>query len=194
MNAEQLNKTIGSQWPNEPEPIILQIIDDVNQNVGPEQNIQDFYDVVFNLETAVGFGLDIWGRIVNISREIGNVAPGEYFGFYNPAFTIPDQVYTPWNNAPFYNANDILDTITVNDEIFRKMILGKAYANIMPAVAPTFNRIFDILLGPGNGVVIDNLDMTIQYNFFVPIDLVLGTIIYDTNLLPVPAAVKVIQT
>lgn len=31
--------------------------------------VKNWYDVVFNLETATGYGLDVWGLILNRSRE-----------------------------------------------------------------------------------------------------------------------------
>lgn len=64
-NVEQ---TIISQYGNS--AAISALIQGMNENIDPAADIDNFYNFVFNVETAQGFGLDIWGRIVNVSREI----------------------------------------------------------------------------------------------------------------------------
>lgn len=65
VNVEQ---TIISQYGNS--STIGQLIQFMNENIDPSADIDNFYDFVFNVETAQGFGLDIWGRIVGISRTV----------------------------------------------------------------------------------------------------------------------------
>lgn len=60
-NVEQ---TIISQYANS--PTILQLVQDIDSYLDPAADIDNFYDVVWNVDTAVGFGLDIWGRIVGL--------------------------------------------------------------------------------------------------------------------------------
>jgi Protein of unknown function (DUF2612) len=38
----------------------------MNENIDPCADLDAFYNVVWNVDTAVGFGLDIWGRIVGL--------------------------------------------------------------------------------------------------------------------------------
>jgi hypothetical protein len=61
INVEQ---TIISQYGNS--ATISQLIYNMNENIDPRADIDNFYDVVWNVDTAVGFGLDIWGRIVGL--------------------------------------------------------------------------------------------------------------------------------
>lgn len=78
INVEQ---TIISQFGNS--STIGQLIQNMNENIDPRADLDNFYDFVFNIETAQGFGLDIWGRIVNISREI----------FTNPVTYLDDTAF-----------------------------------------------------------------------------------------------------
>lgn len=77
-NVEQ---TIISQYGNS--AAISALIYGMNENIQPDTNIDDFYNFVFNVETAQGFGLDIWGRIVNISRAV----------FTNPVTYLSDDAF-----------------------------------------------------------------------------------------------------
>lgn len=61
INVEQ---TIISQYGNS--AAITQLIQNMNAYIDPRADIDNFFDVVWNVETAEGFGLDIWGRIVGL--------------------------------------------------------------------------------------------------------------------------------
>jgi hypothetical protein len=65
---QNVEQTIISQYGNS--ATISALINNMNAYIDPCSDIDNFYDFVFNVETAQGFGLDIWGRIVNISREV----------------------------------------------------------------------------------------------------------------------------
>jgi len=47
---------------------ISKLIQNMNDYIDPCADIDNFYDFIFNVDTAQGFGLDIWGRIVNVER------------------------------------------------------------------------------------------------------------------------------
>lgn len=65
INIEQ---TIASQYGNS--PTLLQLIYNMNENIDPRADIDGFFDFIWNVDTAQGFGLDIWGRIVGVNRTI----------------------------------------------------------------------------------------------------------------------------
>ncbi len=74
--------TILSQYANS--PTITQMLANIQQYLDPTGNIDDFYDDVWNIQTAQGYGLDVWGRIVGVNRilQVSNTA---YFGFIGPS-------------------------------------------------------------------------------------------------------------
>ena len=51
-------------------PTIYQILADFRENIDPTPDIWTFYDNVFNIATAQGVGLDIWGAIIGMDRTI----------------------------------------------------------------------------------------------------------------------------
>lgn len=65
INVEQ---TIISQYGNS--PTLLALIQNMNDNIDPRADIDNFFNFIWNVDTAQGFGLDIWGRIVGINRII----------------------------------------------------------------------------------------------------------------------------
>jgi hypothetical protein len=61
-------QTVVSQYGNS--PTILALIESFNAAVDPSADIDNFYAWVWDVATAQGFGLDIWGRIVGVSRTV----------------------------------------------------------------------------------------------------------------------------
>ena len=61
-------KTVISQYGNS--PTILSLIESFNAAVDPSADIDNFLTYVFDIATAQGFGLDIQGRIVGVTRTI----------------------------------------------------------------------------------------------------------------------------
>ena len=51
-------------------PRISQLLDDIKYYFNDENFWDDFYTKIWNIETATKIGLDIWGAIVNIPRNL----------------------------------------------------------------------------------------------------------------------------
>ena len=49
---------------------IVSILESCREHILPDSDIVAFFDNIFNVATAVGYGLDIWGNIVGVSRFI----------------------------------------------------------------------------------------------------------------------------
>lgn len=71
-------QTILSQYANS--PIITGLIERFADALDQTQNISNFFDLMFNLDTAVGYGLDVWGRIVGVNRTL-QLPNAVWFGF-----------------------------------------------------------------------------------------------------------------
>lgn len=78
---QNVEQTIVSQYANS--PTLVQLITNMNEYIDPSADIDNFYNVVWNVDTAIGFGLDIWGEIVGVSREI----------FTNPVTYLDDDAF-----------------------------------------------------------------------------------------------------
>jgi len=58
--------TILSQFANS--VTIINLVTKMNEWIRPDADLDNFYNFVFNVTTAQGFGLDIWGSIVGVNR------------------------------------------------------------------------------------------------------------------------------
>lgn len=131
--------TIISQYANS--PTLVQMIDSLHQQITPDSNFQMFYDYIWNIDTAQGFGLDILGRIVNLPRQL-NIP--EIFGFPIPA-------------GPY----------SMTDDQYRQALKFKAMSNIIDSSAFSINSQMRMLSnGRGNAFVQHTGTMLIKYTFF----------------------------
>ncbi len=176
-------KTVISQYANSGR--MLGIVSSFADAIQQKTNIDAFYDKVWNIDTAEGYGLDVWGRIVVINRVLRVTT--RFFGFEEGG---PD--YDPFNVSPFYSGGSPTQNYVLTDDAYRVLILAKALANITFGSIPGLNNILQQLF-PGRGpcYVVDNLDMTMTYTFgFVPTPAELA-IITGSNVLPRPTGVAV---
>jgi hypothetical protein len=176
-------QTVLSQYANS--PVLVALIQALNQAIDREIDFDAFYATVWNVQTAVGFGLDILGRIVGVTRAL-YVPDTSYLGFagVTGALTFADGI--------FYGGGNFTPNYKLADEAFRKVILAKAALNITNGSTPAINAILTALFpGYGNVYVIDNRDMTMVYYFSVNPSKVDFAIASQSGVLPRPAGVSV---
>lgn len=176
--------TLLSQYANSPR--IYAILSGLNDTINPSAQIEDFYNMVFNLDTAKGFGLDIWGRIVGISRNVPtSVGTDDAFGF--------EDGFTPFNDAPFATYSSKFTSFALPDSLYRQLIIIKAYANILYATAPNINKFLKYIFNKRAYYRVIG-GMHAEYVFeFQPSDFE-RLIIYRLGILPVPCGVSVEYT
>ncbi len=61
-----VERTVISQYGQS--PTIRALIDSMNDSIDPRADLDAFYRAYWNVDTATGPGLDIWGRIVGVRR------------------------------------------------------------------------------------------------------------------------------
>ena len=149
---------------------------------------QNFYDFVWNLPTAQGFGLDILGKIVGVSRLLQIVETGAFFGFD----TGSPESWQPFGQAPFYAGPSSSMAYYLTDSAYRTLIAVKAASNIAATTAPAINQILQSLFaGRGLCYVADTGNMTMQYVFTFPLTSVEYAILTQSGVPPHPAGVAV---
>lgn len=170
-------------WQYQGSPTILSLIASMAAAIDPTLDLDTFYDYVWNIDTAQGFGLDIWGRIVGVGR-VYPIATGGYFGFEEATDS------AGWNQGVFYGGGQATQNYALSDPAYRQLILAKAMANVLDGGVAAINRLLMIMFaGRGNAYVIDNNDMSMTYAFgfaLTPVDL---TIIENSGVLPQPAGI-----
>lgn len=183
-----IENTIISQYANS--PTITQLVRNFDEYVDPRADIDQFFDYVFNVMTAQGFGLDIWGRIVGVSRELSLPPVYENFGF---AEALPDAL--EFDVGTFFSGiTPDTDIYSLSDDAYRQLIMIKALSNISACSAAAINQLISNLFsGRGRCYVNDLGNMAMRYAFefaLSPVDL---AIITRSGALPRPAGVSAIS-
>lgn len=177
--------TVISQYANS--PTLVQLIESFAGYVDPTYEYDNFYDLIWNVATAQGYGLDVWGRIVGVSRVL-QVATGVNLGLTGPSGNSGDSL----NVAPFYSGAPLTSNYALSDDAFRTLIYAKAMANISDGSTPSINAILMILFGAGGNVyVTDGGNLTMTYTFSYVPSLVDQTIVEQSGALPRPSGVAV---
>lgn len=171
-------KTIIAQYANS--AILTRLIENMDSYLDPTLNFQNFFDQVFNVDTAIGHGLDVWGRIVGVSRVLSVPSSDEYLGFQE---ALPGS--EPFNQAPFFSGQQVTDNFILSDNAYRTLIFVKALANICDGSIPAINQILlNLFPNRGNCYVVDNLNMTMAYKFEFVISSLELAIIAQSGALP----------
>lgn len=182
-------QTVASQYANS--PTLLALIHSFDQCIDPSADFDAFYDTVWNVETAQGFGLDIWGRIVNVSRDLKVVGAMAYFGF-SEAYTAPTASTgpQPFGQAPLYLNAPATQTYSLSDDAYRTLILTKALFNISDCSIPSINKLLSRLFsGRGRCYVTDAGGMEMRFVFefaLMPFEI---SILTQSGVMPRPAGV-----
>lgn len=177
--------TVLSQYANS--PIIMQLVQNLSAYFDQTKNLDDFYDVIFNINTAQGYGLDIWGRIVGVNRVL-QVSAGLTFGF-EEAGTVSA---VGFNQGNFFSGGALTNNVALSDDAFRILIFAKALSNISDGSIASINQILlSLFPGRGNCYIVDGLNMTMTYTFTFATTDVEKAIIQGSGILPKPTGVQV---
>lgn len=181
---ENVEQTIISQYANSPS--IIQLIESMNDYIDPRTNMQNFYDFVWNLDIAQGFGLDVWGKIVGVSRSLRVTDPKDYFGF-------KDSEYQPFDQAPFFDERVPIGTVYIlDDEQYRVLIITKALANISATNAKALNVLLRQLFNNRRCYVEDVGGMQVNYVFEFELTNLEYAIVTQSGVMQKPAGVTIV--
>lgn len=184
--------TVISQYANS--DILDQLIVDFAQYLDQTANFDAFFDLIWNVDTAQGIGLDIWGRIVGVNRVLQLPAnPLPYLGTEEAG---TPTLLTPYNVAPFYSGAPLTNNFALSDDAFRLLIFAKALANICDGSIPAINQLLlNLFPNLGNCYVADGQNMTMTYVFSFILSPVQFAIVQNSGVLPraTGVAVNIVQ-
>lgn len=136
-----IDATVQSQYAASPH--IRALVDAFWAAVNPDADIELIYNNMINIDTAVGFGLDVWGRIVAIGREyVSRDNSNPYWGYEAPP-GIENPRMRNFGNAPFYK--EITGKVRLSDSAYRTYIFLKAMINIGDGSLASLNRMIRVL-------------------------------------------------
>lgn len=178
-------QTVLSQYANS--PIITQMISDFFDDVDQTKNLDDFFNMMFDVYTAVGYGLDCWGTIVAVNRVLKLPTGTQYLG-WDEGGTVD---YAPFNQAPWYSGQKLTDRYILTDDGFRVLIIAKALANICDGSIPAINKILRTLFsGSGKAYCTDEGGMAMTYTFEFVLSPLQYAIVTQSGVLPTPTGVS----
>ncbi|MFT8445199.1 MAG: DUF2612 domain-containing protein [Acetobacter orientalis] len=181
-----VQKTVLSQYSCA--PTLNALIEAWNQTLDPTRLLETWFTNIWNLDTAQGYGLDVWGRIVGVERVL-TLSTDSFFGFAEPQ----DLTLQPFNAAPWYSGTQTTSNYRLSDEAFRQLISAKALANITDGSITSLNAILMTLFaGQGDVWVADTGTMTLTYTFNFAPSAVQVSLIQSSGVLMRPAGVRVI--
>jgi len=166
-----------SQYANSPK--IVKLVDGLTGMFSNAKLIKDWFDIVYNLKTAKGFGLDIWGRILNQGRN---------FVYTNPVSGVETDYYLRGNmtiDGTYFSADQIEDT-------YRTILFMKALSYITNATENSLNELLQFYFSERGGkcYVIQYGTMKIRYVFEFPVNK-LEKSIFTSDVMPKPTGVGI---
>jgi len=163
-----------SQYANSPKYVSL--YNGLTELFNNAQTIEDWYNVVFNLKTAEGFGLDIWGKILNQGRQ---------FSYNDNGTTV--NVYLGGEQT----IGGITYSAEYMESMYRTVLFLKALSNVTNCTIASMNNLLQFFYNRRGGVyVLEYNPMEIRYVFeFYVSDL--EKAIFTTEVMPRPTGVGI---
>ncbi len=186
-----LDLTLISQYAQS--PVLTQLIANFAQYFDQSANWNNFYQYVWNIDTAQGFGLDFWGAILGVSRYLEIPATADYLGFHGADGTSSGY---PFDVGVFFDGATATQTYALPDPEYRTLLYAKAFANICRCSIPVLNQLMRLLFSAyGDAYCLDNGNMQMTwYLGFSPTAVQLA-IVQQSGVLPHPTGVLVnVQT
>lgn len=178
--------TILSQYANS--PILTKLIGNFAGYLDETANMDQFYNLIWNVDTAQGYGLDVWGRIVGVNRVL-SLPVGSYLGFTDSSGGSSGDSF---GVSPFFAGTPITNNFALSDDDFRVLIFAKALSNISDGSIPAINQLLlNLFPTLGNSYVTDGEDMTMTYTFSTDLTPVQLAIVQQSGVLPKPVGVLV---
>lgn len=182
-----VERTVISQYGQS--PTMLALIDNMNEYIDPTVDMDEFYRMVWNIDTAEGVFLDLWGRIIGVGRRLFIAENDPILGFDNPS-SPPD--WTPFGYGRFASGNEAGggEAVDLPDDAYRVLILTKALSNIVATSARSLNQLLRNLF-PNRGRVfvrdLGGMEMQFVFNFaLTPVEY---AIVAQSGALPHPGGV-----
>ena len=183
-----LDLTVISQYAQS--PVLMQMIADFSQWFDQSANWNNFYLYVWNIDTAQGFGLDFWGKVLGVTRYLLLPVTAEFLGLTGSDGTASGY---PFDVGVFFDGSTDTQTYALPDQDYRMLLYAKAFANICRTCIPVMNQLLRLLFSSyGDAYVLDDGGMQMTYYFGWALTPIQSAIVSSSGVLPVPTGVAVV--
>lgn len=181
--AFDVAQVILSQYANS--PVLVALLRRLNDAIDQGANIDAFYTNVWNIRSATGYGLDVWGRIVGVNRVL-RVPKGGTLGWREAGDA------ESFGTGIWAGRGSLTNNYALSDDAFRRLVLAKAALNITDGSIPAINRaLMTLFPDHGNCYVRDDGGMAMTYVFGATLSPLELAIVSQSGVLPKPAGVSV---
>ena len=172
--------TVISQYVTD--PVVMALIGGFADAMDQSGNIAQFFDLIWNIDSAEGYGLDMWGRILGLSRSL-IILPSDYFG-------TAEGGYMPFGDGPLYSGVFAPDATDMTDVQYKRLLLVKAAVNIGDSSASTVNGLLHQIFGPERICYVEDLgNMIMVLTFEFDMEAWESAAISQTGIIPRPSGV-----
>jgi hypothetical protein len=176
-------ETILKQYANS--PTIEWIVEAFSDAIRPDVDIDKFFSSIYNIDTADSYGLDCWGKIVDISRGMKISTTAASFGFRGGG-------RQPFNQAPFGTNIPSTGAYRLSNAAYRKLIILKATSNVTDCSIKSINSMLQYYFADrGLAFVADNRNMSMEYVFNFYLTPEETSILQNSGVFPRPSGVLV---
>jgi len=163
-----------SQYANSPK--YLNIYNGLTELFNNSQTIEDWYNIVYNLNTAYGYGLDIWGKILNQGRQFSYTSNG-----------VTEYVYLGGEQT----IDGVTYTAEQMEETYRLVLFLKALSNISGCTIASLNELLGFYFrNRGRAYVLEYGVMEIRYVFQFYVNK-FEKAIFTSSVMPKPTGVLI---
>ena len=182
-----INLTVISQYAQS--PVLMQLTQDFSQWFDQSANWNNFYQYVWNIDSAQGFGLDFWGEVLGVSRYLKIPNAAAYLGLTGSDGTSSGSAF---DVGVFFDGATSTQTYALLDDQYRTLLYAKALANICRTSIPLLNQLLMTLFaGYGDSYVEDNGNMAMTFYLgWTPTAIQLA-ILEQSGVVPHPTGVAV---
>lgn len=179
--------TVYAQYANS--PALISMLQSMTAAIDPYLTLDDFYNDVWNIDTAKSYGLAIWGRIVGVSNVL--TVPVTHAGSTRTYAGFRESGAKGFGFAALYNGASATSGYTLTDDAFRMLIKLKAFANITRCTTAAMNQILSNLFAGQGKVYIQsygNMQISVVFTFTPqPVSLAL---LKSSGAFPLPTGVN----
>lgn len=185
--SPNIDATLISQYAQS--PVLTALIDNLAAYFDQSANWDNFYQYVWNIDTAQNWGLDFWGKVLGVSRYLTIPTTATYLGFEGSGGTASGAAF---DVGVFFDGATATQTYALPDPDYRTLLYAKAFANICRCCIPVLNQLMRMLFSAyGDAYCLDNGNMQMTwYLGFSPTAIQLA-IVQQSGVLPHPTGVSV---
>ncbi len=185
-----IDKTIQSQYSASPN--IKNVIKAFHNLIKIENDVNTLFKNMIDIDTAKGYGLDVWGRILALPRGYADVSDNQpYLGFkmLNDA---TDPRLDTFTNAPFYNQM-ATSNVLLSDDVYYTYLMLKALINISNGSLGSLNYMLKFLFKDRDISIIHVDNMVLRLVMFDKLSIAEKQALYNMDWLPVGVELEIYQ-